>query len=221
MPTESPLVLEPRQTASACVIWLHGLGADRYDFEPVARALQRVLPEVRFVLPQAPTQPVTLNGGWAMPSWYDIIALQPERALNLEQLDESASRVLALMAEQKAAGISAKRIVLAGFSQGGAVVLHTAFCRLEGELGGVMALSTYGPTFDDNLTLSAQQKAYSVLCLHGEIDNVVPVSLGRRAHDWLAAHGVAVQWHSYPMRHEVSGEEIQDIAAWLQARLGA
>lgn len=220
MPTASPLVLEPHQTASACVIWLHGLGADRYDFEPVARALQRILPAVRFVLPQAPTQPVTLNGGWPMPSWYDILALEPERALNLEQLNESADTVLQLIAEQQAAGIATQRIILAGFSQGGAVVLHTAFVRFADTLGGVLALSTYGPTFDNSITLNEAQQKQPVLCLHGTLDNVVPVYLGQRAYDWLHAQGVAATWHSYPMRHEVIGEEIQDIADWLQARLG-
>lgn len=213
------LILEPAQPASASVIWLHGLGADRFDFQPVAEALQGVLPGVRFVLPQAPTRPVTLNGGWSMPSWYDIIALQPERAIDMAQLEESASQVLALIEAQRASGISAARIFLAGFSQGGAVVLHTAFRRWAGELGGVLALSTYAPTFAADQQLGAIQQSHPVLCLHGELDEVVPLHLGRRAHDWLAERGVAVTWHHYPMGHEVSNAELRDIALWLADRL--
>lgn len=216
---QETLILEPAQPASACVIWLHGLGADRFDFQPVAEALQGVLPGVRFVLPQAPTRPVTLNGGWSMPSWYDILAIQPERALDLDQLEESAGSVLALIESQRASGIPAGRIFLAGFSQGGAVVLHAAFRRWAGELGGVLALSTYAPTFDDSRQLSAIQQRHPVLCLHGAHDEVVPTALGRRAHDWLAERGVTVAWRSYPMGHEVVNEEIRDIALWLAERL--
>lgn len=213
------LILEPAQPATACVIWLHGLGADRFDFQPVAEALQGVLPGVRFVLPQAPTRPVTLNGGWSMPSWYDIIALQPERAIDMAQLEESASQVLALIEAQRADGIPAARIFLAGFSQGGAVVLHSAFRRWAGELGGVLALSTYAPTFSADQQLGAIQQRHPVLCLHGRDDEVVPHALGRRAHDWLAARGVEVAWHDYPMGHEVVNEELRDIALWLAERL--
>lgn len=216
---QETLILEPAQPASACVIWLHGLGADRFDFQPVAEALQGVLPGVRFVLPQAPTRPVTLNGGWSMPSWYDILAIQPERALDLDQLEESAGSVLALIESQRASGIPAGRIFLAGFSQGGAVVLHAAFRRWAGELGGVLALSTYAPTFDDSRQLGAIQQRHPVLCLHGAHDEVVPTALGRRAHDWLAERGVTVAWRSYPMGHEVVNEEIRDIALWLAERL--
>ena len=144
-----PLILEPPGTADACVIWLHGLGADRYDFMPVAEMLQQSLHTTRFVLPQAPTQPVTINGGYAMPSWYDIRALRPARAIDEDQLESSAQRVIDLMKTQRACGIDASRIFLAGFSQGGAVVYHTAFVKWQGPLGGVIALSTYAPTFGE------------------------------------------------------------------------
>ena len=134
------LILEPTQSADACVIWLHGLGADRYDFLPVAEALQQVLHSTRFVLPQAPTRAVTINGGYAMPSWYDILAMSPARAINREQLEASAQQVIDLIEAQRDSGIDPARIILAGFSQGGAVVLHTAFLRWHGPLGGVLAL---------------------------------------------------------------------------------
>lgn len=213
----SPLVLEPRLPATACVIWLHGLGADRHDFEPVAEALQQVLPDVRFVLPQAPHRPVTINGGWSMPSWYDILAMEPERAIDEAQLEASADTVLALIAEQLATGIAGERILLAGFSQGGAVVYHTAFRRYALPLGGVIALSTYAPTFSDNASPSGP--LHPVLSLHGRFDDVVAPQMGRRAADWLRARDVAVESRDYPISHEVSLDEIQDIARWLQERL--
>lgn len=214
-----PLIIEPTRQADACVIWLHGLGADRYDFQPVAEALQQRLLSTRFVLPQAPTRPVTINGGWQMPSWYDIQALSPARAINRDELEESTELVIRLIEAQRDSGIDPARIFLAGFSQGGAVVLHTAFRRWAGELGGVLALSTYAPTFEDTQQLGAIQQAHPVLCLHGRDDQVVSLDLGRRAHDWLAERGVATTWHHYPMGHEVSNAELRDIALWLAERL--
>ncbi len=191
----SPLVLESTSaTADSCVIWLHGLGATQHDFEPVAELLQRTLTTTRFILPQAPTRPVTINGGWAMPSWYDILAMNP------------------------AQGIAAERIVLAGFSQGGAVVLHTAYNTSCVTLGGVLALSTYAPSFENDQT--NRGGTTPALCLHGNQDDVVPLALGRAAYDALAAAGVEALWHDYPMRHEVIPAEIQDIQAWLLTRLG-
>lgn len=217
----APLVLEPSQTADACVIWLHGLGADQRDFEPVAQLLQRHLTRCRFVLPQAPTRAVTINGGWAMPSWYDILAMSPARAINREQLEASAQQVIALIEAQRDSGIDPARIVLAGFSQGGAVVLHTAFLRWQFALGGVMALSTYAPTFSDEITLADTKKQLPVLCLHGTFDDIVLPAMGRAAHDYLEASGVSVQWRDYPMGHEVVNEEIRDIADWLELRFNS
>lgn len=214
-----PLILQPTLPADACVIWLHGLGADRYDFMPVAEALQATLTSTRFVLPQAPTQAVTINGGWAMPSWYDILAMSPARAINQQQLEASAQQVMDLIEAQRDSGIDPARIVLAGFSQGGAVVLHTAFLRWNGPLGGVLALSTYCPTFDVELPLEQARQAIPVYCLHGRQDDVVLPAMGRAAYDWLSARGVTVDWQDYPMAHEVLPQEIRDIGDWLHARL--
>ena len=214
-----PLILQPSKPADACVIWLHGLGADKYDFLPVAEALQESLLSTRFVLPQAPTRAVTVNGGYAMPSWYDILAMSPARAINREQLDESAEGLVRLIEEQRASGIDASLIFLAGFSQGGAVVLHTAFLQWQGPLGGVLALSTYAPTFSDELQLSASQQRIPVLSLHGQYDEVVQNAMGRTAYEYLKQHGVTVTWQEYPMGHEVLPEEIRDISAWLSERL--
>lgn len=216
-----PLILEPTSAADACVIWLHGLGADRHDFEPVARALQQVMPSVRFILPQAPRRPVTINRGWEMPSWYDILAMSPtSRAIDTPQLEESAQSVIGLIERQRDAGIDPARIVLAGFSQGGAVVLHAAFLRWNGPLGGVVALSTYAPTFSAEIVLAPEKRHLLVRHLHGSHDDVVPMALGRAAHDFLAARGVPVEWREYPMGHEVVPREVQDIADWLRQRLG-
>ena len=215
-----PLILQPAKPADACVIWLHGLGADRYDFLPVAEALQESLLTTRFVLPQAPTRPVTINGGYEMPSWYDIKAMSPARSISLEELEISANMVTDLIETQKRTGIDASRIFLAGFSQGGAVVFHTAFLNWEGPLGGVIALSTYAPTFSDELQLSASQQRIPALCLHGQYDEVVQNAMGRSAYEHLKSRGVTVTWQEYPMGHEVLPEEIRDIGTWLSARLG-
>ncbi|MFK7701138.1 alpha/beta hydrolase [Pseudomonas caspiana] len=216
----NPLILEPVNTPDACVIWLHGLGADRYDFMPVAEALQESLLSTRFILPQAPTQAVTINGGYEMPSWYDIRAMSPARAIDHDQLEVSAQTVLDLIEGQRNSGIDPARIFLAGFSQGGAVVLHTAFKRWQGPLGGVLALSTYAPTFGEQLQLSDSQRSIPVCCLHGTFDNVVQKSMGLAAYEFLKAQGVTVTWQEYPMEHQVLPQEISDIRAWLIDKLG-
>lgn len=201
------------------MIWLHGLGADRYDFMPVAEALQEQLLTTRFVMPQAPHRPVTINGGYEMPSWYDIKAMTPARAIDEAQLEESAAHVIDLIEEQRAAGIDPTRIVLAGFSQGGAVVLHTAYIKWQGALGGVLALSTYAPTFRDDTQLTASQQRIPALCLHGVYDPVVLPAMGRTAFEHLSQWGVSVGWKEYPMEHAVLPEEISDIGEWLLNRL--
>lgn len=216
----TPLIIEPQKTANACVIWLHGLGADRYDFLPVAEALQTSLLTTRFVLPQAPTRAVTINGGYAMPSWYDIKAMSPARSISEQELNESADSVIALIEAQRQSGIDSNRIFLAGFSQGGAVVLHTAYVKWQGPLGGVLALSTYAPTFSDEMELSASQQRTPAVCLHGQYDDVVQNSMGRTAYEHLKRLGVTVTWQEYPMGHEVLPEEIRDIGTWLTKHLG-
>ena len=214
-----PLIIQPQKTADACVIWLHGLGADRYDFMPVAEILQQSLLTTRFVLPQAPTRAVTINGGYAMPSWYDIKAMSPARSISEEELEESADMVIGLIEAQRQSGIDANRIFLAGFSQGGAVVFHSAYLKWQGPLGGVIALSTYAPTFTETLPLSASQQRIPALCLHGQYDEVVQNAMGRTAYERLKAAGVSVTWQEYPMGHEVLPEEIRDIGTWLAKRL--
>lgn len=217
---KNALIVESLQPADACVIWLHGLGADRSDFEPVARMLQPLLPSTRFILPQAPTQTVTINGGYAMPSWYDILSISPgKRAINSEQLETSTQQLIALMEQQRDSGISPARLFLAGFSQGGAVVLHTAFLRWNDVLGGVLALSTYAPTFEQVTALNPLQARTPTLCMHGRNDSVVPFFMGQAAQQQLESCGVPVTWHDYPMEHEVCQQQIADIGNWLSKQL--
>ena len=213
------LIIESPSHADACVIWLHGLGADRYDFVPVVKALE--LPAdhgVRFIFPQAPTRPVTINGGFPMPSWFDILAITPQRVMNLEQLDESVAMVRGLIEQQTAEGIQPERIVLAGFSQGGAIVMRAAIDSGL-PLAGVMALSTYGPTLEEALA-KHQGPKLDVFFAHGLHDDVLHPQLGSKAHDLLQAAGHTTHWHTYPMAHEVCPQEITDIRNWLTGRLG-
>ena len=214
-----PLIVEPPSSADACVIWLHGLGADRYDFVPVVKALE--LPAnhgVRFVFPQAPTRPVTINGGFPMPSWFDILAISPQRVMNLQQLNESVAMLQGLVDQQIAEGIQPERIVLAGFSQGGAIAMRAALDSGL-PLAGVMALSTYGPTLEEALA-EHQGPRLDVFFAHGLQDDILQPPLGRHAHDLLQQAGHHTHWHAYPMAHEVCPQEIADIRGWLTGRLG-
>lgn len=214
-----PMILQPEQAADAAVIWLHGLGADRYDFLPVAEALQEKLLSLRVILPQAPTRAVTINGGYLMPSWYDILAMTPERAIDQAQMEASADQVIALINDQRQQGIATSRIFLAGFSQGGAVVYHTALLRYPELLGGVLALSTYAPTFTDDMLLADTKRQLPALCMHGTFDEVVTPAMGQLAYQRLRAQGIEAQWRDYPMGHEVLPQQVHDIIEWLAGRL--
>jgi len=217
----TPLILDPSNSAVACVIWLHGLGADRYDFLPVAEALQQRLLSTRFVLPQAPTRPVTINGGWSMPSWYDILAMSPARAINRDQLEASAQQVISLLEAQRDAGIDPARIFLAGFSQGGAITLSAGLQR-RAQLAGLVALSTYLPEVDAAAgQLAAGANTQPVFMAHGSADPVIPVQVAENSAQVLKALGFELEWHRYPMAHQVCAEEIHALGDWLQARFSA
>ncbi len=203
--------------ATASVIWLHGLGADGHDFEPIVPELRlpASLP-VRFLFPHAPVRPVTLNNGMAMRAWYDIIALGGGARQDDAGIRESARQVEALIRRERERGIPAERIVLAGFSQGGAIALHTGLRHPE-RLAGIMGLSTYLPLAD---TVEAERSDANagtpILIAHGSMDPVVPMQMGERSRDQLQAMGYTVEWHDYPMVHQVCMEEIAAISAWLQ-----
>lgn len=214
------VILDPPAPADACVIWLHGLGADGHDFVPVVEELRlpQALP-VRFVFPHARPRPVTINNGYVMRAWYDIKALGRNGPEDDAGIRESQQVVNGYIEQQVAAGIAANRIVIAGFSQGGAIALQTGL-RYAQRLAGVMALSTYLPLRDSLAAEAAPaNRDMPVLMCHGLHDGVLPAALGSASRDLLMSLGYSVEWHSYPMEHSVSMEEIADISAWLQARL--
>jgi phospholipase/carboxylesterase len=206
--------------AEASVIWMHGLGADGRDFEPLVPQLRmpKRLP-VRFVFPQAPVRPVTINGGYPMRSWYDIYGIGPNLPEDAAGIAESSDRVHRYIERERAAGVPAERIIVAGFSQGGAVALHTAL-RYPERLGGVLALSTYLPLRERVATEATPvNRDLPVLMCHGRFDPVVPLQYGEWSRDALRALGWPVEWIAYPMQHEVCLPQIADLAAWLRGRL--
>ena len=205
--------VEPSGPARSAVILLHGLGADGHDFEPVVPEFG--LPGTRWVFPHAPVRPVTLNGGYPMRAWYDIVGLDRRSPEDEAGLAASADGVRALVEGEKERGIPAERIVLAGFSQGGALALHTALRHPE-RLGGVLALSTYLP-LASRLADEAHpaNAAVPVFMAHGAYDMVVPPALGEGSRDALRARGYDVEWRTYPMPHSVCAEEIADARTWL------
>jgi phospholipase/carboxylesterase len=215
--TDFVVVAPTVQTATASVVWLHGLGADGHDFAAVVPELP--LPDglaIRFVFPHARVRPVTINNGYVMRAWYDIkmTALQGDE--DETGIRESESLVRGYIQREREAGIAANRIVVAGFSQGGAVALHTGL-RYPQSLAGVLALSTYLPLRQTvSSELSQANRAVPILMCHGTQDSVVPLSLGALSRDVLSKAGCAVEWKQYPIAHQVSIPEIIDIGAWLR-----
>jgi phospholipase/carboxylesterase len=196
------------------VIWLHGLGASGHDFEPVVPQLglsQNMV--VRFLFPHAPQRPVTINGGMVMPAWYDILEMSLERKVDIGQIEESSQQIHDLISREIQRGVKPEHIVIAGFSQGGAVAYHVALGYPQ-RLAGLMALSTYLAT-NDSLDYSAANKDMPILIEHGTQDPVVPVILGEQAKQLLTAKGYNVEYHSYPMAHQVCMPQIQAIGQWL------
>ena len=205
----------------AAVIWLHGLGADGHDFEPLVPQLTWPgAPDLRFVFPHAPVRPVTINGGMAMRAWYDIVSLTSGRDHDQRGIADSVNQAAALVRRERERGIEADRIVLAGFSQGGAIALQLAL-RYPERLAGLVALSTY-LLLDHRIEQDAHDanRGLPVFAGHGTLDPMVPCGLGEAAAERLRGLGYAVEWHSYPMPHAVCPEEVDDLAAWLRARLG-
>ncbi|MBT8090802.1 MAG: alpha/beta fold hydrolase [Gammaproteobacteria bacterium] len=196
------------------VIWLHGLGADGHDFEPIVPELRlpRDLP-LRFVFPHAPVRPVTINGGMAMRAWYDILSLDTEGRADAQGVRDSTALLQALIDREIERGIDAKKIVVAGFSQGGAIAIN-AVLHSKLRFGGLMALSTY-IALPGELGASAGNRGIPVFMAHGSFDPMLPMQWGRASADKLAEAGFSVEWHDYPMAHAVCAEEIDDIRAWL------
>ncbi|MFK5985651.1 MAG: dienelactone hydrolase family protein [Pseudomonadota bacterium] len=209
------LEVEPQQPATASVIWLHGLGADGHDFEPIAKELN--LPDslaIRFIFPHAPSMPVTINNGMVMPAWYDVLGAAIDDVIDIKGIKHSAEKINLLIEQEISRGISSDRIILAGFSQGGAVAYECALSYPK-KLGGLMALSTYYATHQQ-IQLSAINKDIPILVCHGSDDAVVAESLAHRAIKRLEDKAYRVEYKSYPMQHNVCIEEIDDISMWLQ-----
>jgi phospholipase/carboxylesterase len=205
----------------ACVIWLHGLGADGHDFEPIVPQL--LLPaslSIRFLFPDAPFRTVTINGGYMMRAWYDIyedISAQAEQ--DRQGIIESAEIISLMIEQQIESGIDSQRIVLAGFSQGGAIALYTGL-KLDQPLAGILALSSYLPLADElPCPVETVNKNINVFMGHGHQDPIVPFRYGYSTHEHLARCGPRIDWHEYDMQHSVCAQEILDIREWLIARL--
>jgi len=219
--TPAAVYLHPVGAHRASVIWLHGLGADGHDFVPIVPELG-LPPEhgIRFVFPHAPVRPVTLNGGMAMRAWYDILSLQRGGLQDEAGIRDAERIVRGFLQAELDAGIAADRIVLAGFSQGGAIALQTGL-RYPQRLAGLLPLSTYLP-LQEKLAAeaSAANKDVPIFMCHGTYDPVLPYALGELSRQQLAALGYGVEWREYPMQHQVCMEQIEDLGAWLKQRLG-
>ncbi|MFV2060827.1 MAG: alpha/beta hydrolase [Gammaproteobacteria bacterium] len=204
--------------AEFSVIWMHGLGADGYDFEPI-------IPElglsdnykIRFILPHAPTQAVTINGGMEMPSWYDILdSAKIDAQQDTKGIHQAADYIKAFINNEIAQGIPAKNIFLVGFSQGGVVALQTGL-RYPEKLAGILALSTYLPLPDTLPSeLNAANKDTPLMMTHGLYDQVIPIAIGQHSRDLIEQAGVKIEWHEYPMEHAVIPEEIEDMSKWFK-----
>lgn len=214
------LEMETGSLPRHAVIWLHGLGADGHDFEPIVPELVgRQWPPLRFIFPHAPVRPITVNGGMRMRGWYDIGGVDIAHKQDGPGIRASIAAIEQLIARENARGIPAERIILAGFSQGGAITLAAGLRRNE-PLLAMIALSTYLP-LHETFPAEAAKPSLSVPIFmgHGKHDPVVPESLGAMSRDWLKAAGCPVDWHSYPMPHSVCAEEIRDLRAWMEPRL--
>lgn len=208
--------VNPTIPAKACVIWLHGLGADGHDFANIVPQLH--LPQelaVRFIFPHAPLRPVTLNQGYTMRAWFDIFELEINAPIDEKGVHDMQQHINDLIAKEIADGIPAEKIVLAGFSQGGAMALYAGLLYPK-RLAGILGLSTFFPVLNqltqENLTAN---KKTPILLTHGEYDNVLPFAYGALCRDELRGLGYHVEWQQYPMPHTVCLEEIKDITVWL------
>lgn len=200
----------PNPTAS--IIWLHGLGASGHDFEPIVPEMM-FSTDVRFIFPHAPNMSVTVNGGMVMPAWYDILSIEIERRIDTKQIESSAAAIGELIDQEIDRGIPSHRIIIAGFSQGGAVAYQTALSYPQ-RLAGVIALSTYFAT-SDTLARSEENAQLPVFIGHGSMDEVVPEVLGLKAKELLEAANYQPEYHRYPIAHSVCMEEITDINHWI------
>lgn len=214
--------LETDPNVEFSVIWLHGLGASGHDFEPIVPELKLPnRPGIRFIFPHAPVRPITINGGAAMRGWYDITSLEfTEREHDDEGIQSSVEHVNALIEQEIERGIPANQIILAGFSQGGAIAFNAGLLSKH-QLGGILALSTYLPMTADTLSqVSDTKKSLPIFVAHGQQDDVIHIQYAEQSIEKLKAAGFDPTWHSYVMPHSVNLEEVNDIAAWFKRLMG-
>jgi phospholipase/carboxylesterase len=214
------VIIEPTEAHQASIIWLHGLGSDGHDFEPIVPELG-LSPGLglRFIFPNAPMRPVTVNGGAVMRSWYDIKDPDLSVARHRPDFDESATILENWINGEIDSGIPANKIIVAGFSQGGAIALHCGLAFKQ-KLAGLLILSSYLPFADVLEQDSAQfNKETSILMMHGEYDPVIPVEFAKQSCEVLQNHDYAIEWNRYPMQHAVCAEEIERIGQWLTNQL--
>jgi phospholipase/carboxylesterase len=214
--------LETGMSPKICIIWLHGLGADGFDFVPIVPELIRTSwPAIRFIFPHAPQRAVTINGGYHMRAWYDILSQDFNQRADERGVRDSMAQIDALIARENQRGIASNRIFLVGFSQGGAIALANGV-RRELPLAGIAALSTYLPMTDKLAAeMCTAAKMTPFFFAHGSADPVVPMRYGKASHAALVSHGFTAQWHEYPMQHSVCAEEIRELANWLEPLLMA
>ncbi len=212
--------IETAPNPQHAVIWLHGLGADGHDFEPIVPELvDRAWPALRFVFPHAPVRPVTINGGMPMRAWYDITGMEIAQRQDETGMRDSIRLLDELIAQEIVRGVASNNIFLAGFSQGGAIVLADGV-RYAQKLGGIIALSTYLPIAEKtDAEMSEANRGTPIFMAHGSLDPVVPHALGEMSRDYLKRLGYGVEWHAYPMAHQICAEEIADLRRWLGACL--
>lgn len=209
-------------TTEYSVIWLHGLGASGHDFEPIVPELNLLKrPGVRFVFPHAPVRPITINGGASMRGWYDITSPDfDHREQDVEGTLASFDAVDDLIQNEISQGVAAENIILAGFSQGGAIALFTALTH-ELKLGGVLALSTYLPLQDTVLEKrQSQARSIPIMMAHGSHDDVISISHAQQSRDFMQRNGIEVEWYEYPIAHSVSTEEIDQMSLWFKRLFG-
>jgi len=219
MPLPS-IEIETAPNPRHAVIWLHGLGADGRDFEPIVPELvDASWPPVRFVFPNAPVRPITINGGMAMRAWYDISGLEIAQRQDEAGIRASISLLGELIEHEVARGVPSANILIAGFSQGGAIVISGGV-RCASRLGGIIALSTYLPMADKtDAEASSANRDVPIFMAHGMLDPTISHALGEMSRDYLAQRGYNIDWHAYPMAHQVCAEEIADLKRWMTARL--
>ena len=212
--------LQTHPSPGLSIVWLHGLGADGYDFVPIVRELQTLgAPPARYVFPHAPERPVTVNGGFRMRAWYDVLGTRIDQREDDAGIRQSQAQVQALIEREAAHGVARSRIVLAGFSQGGAIALQTGL-RQNQKLGALVVLSAYLPLADSAAAeSSAAGRSTPIFMAHGTQDGMIPIQVGRTSSQALAALGCSVQWHEYAMAHSVCEDELRDLARFLSEAL--